>query len=283
MQFVLFSLTAYGCVQVLASWSRYAALGMGTQLVVREFIPAALVTVSLIGLWRTRRWGLILALIVDGAFCAQTLWFLVEFATVARNARLLASNLWEFAALAVLLSRPVRGYFLGRNAVPPSAATSLVGAQSGAHQARKPLRILIYFAVAVVATCVFTAFTLALFIGQKSGGGRGFLVILYLGFTTGCVASFLFALILTLLARKLGPTRLWLWLLLGGSLAPSLIFVLALLGNVLALLGNRYSGPGPLSFVLWGPQSLLQVWWLTPPTGVFTAWICYAMYPWSFQ
>jgi hypothetical protein len=27
----------------------------------------------------------------------------------------------------------------------------------------------------------------------------------------------------------------------------------------------------------------LQVWWLTLPAGVFTAWICYAIYPWGFS
>jgi hypothetical protein len=96
LQFVLLSLTAYGCVQVLALWSRYAASGMGAQLAVRVFFPAAMIAVSLIGLWRTRRWGWILALVADGALCAQTLWFLLDYAPRAvRNARWLAFNIWE--------------------------------------------------------------------------------------------------------------------------------------------------------------------------------------------
>jgi hypothetical protein len=175
LQLVLLSLTAYGCVQVLALWSRYAPSGMGAQLAVRVFFPAAMVAVSLIGLWRTRRWGWILALVADGALCTQTLWFLLDYATRAvRNARWLAFNIWEFAALAILLYRPVRDHFLQRNRVPRKATTPLVHAESGVHQAGKLLRILVYFSVAVVAVCVVTAFSLALFMGQKNGGSRGF-------------------------------------------------------------------------------------------------------------
>ena len=236
-----------------------------------------MVAVSLIGLWRTRRWGWILALVADGALCAQTLWFLLDYSTRAvRNARWLAFNIWEFAALAVLLYRPVRDHFLQRNRVPRKATTPLVRAESGVDQAGKLLRILVYFAVAVVAACVVTVFSLAIFMGQKNGGSRGFALFLYVSLMTGGVASFLFILILTLVARKLGPARLWLWLLLGGLLAPGLIFVLASIGKM-------YGGAGPFNFVFWGPETLLQVWWLTLPAGVFTAWICYAIYPWGFS
>jgi hypothetical protein len=277
LQLVLLSLTAYGSVQVLALWSRYAASGMGAQLAVRVFFPAAMVAVSLIGLWRTTRWGWVLALVADGALCAQALWFLLDYATRAvRNARWLAFNIWEFAALAVLLCRPVRDHFLQQNRIPRKATTPLVRAESGVGQAGRLLRILVYFTVAVLSACVVTAFSLALFMGQKNGGSRGFGLFLYLGLVTGCVASFLFILILTLVARKLGPGRLWLWLLLGGLLAPSLIFVLAFIGKM-------YGGAGPFNLVFWGPQTLLQVWWLTLPAGVFTAWICYAIYPWGFS
>jgi len=250
---------------------------MGAQLAGRVFFPAAMVAVSLIGLWQTRRWGWILALVADAALCAQTLWFLLDYATFAiRNARWLAFNTWEFAALAVLLHRPVRDHFLQRNRVPREATTPLVRAEGGVDQAGKLLRILVYFAIAVVAACVVTAFSLALFMGQKNGGSRGFALFFYFGLMTGSVASFLFTLILTLVARKLGSARLWLWLLLGGLLAPCLIFVLAFIGKM-------SGGAGPFNFVFWGPATLLQVWWLTLPPGVFTAWICYAIYPWGFS
>ncbi len=139
LQFVLLSLTAYGCVQVLALWSRYAASGMGAQLAVRVFFPAAMVAVSLIGLLRTRGWGWILALVADGALCAQTLWFLLDYARAIRNARWLAFNIWEFAALAVLIYRPVRDHFLQRNRVPHKATTPLVRAESGVDQTGKLL------------------------------------------------------------------------------------------------------------------------------------------------
>jgi len=43
------------------------------------------------------------------------------------------------------------------------------------------------------------------------------------------------------------------------------------------------SAVGFLNPIFWGPATLFEVWWLTPPIGVFTAWICYAMYPWAFE
>ena len=52
---------------------------------------------------------------------------------------------------------------------------------------------------------------------------------------------------------------------------------------VLASIGKMYGGAGPFNFVFWGPETLLQVWWLTLPAGVFTAWIYYAIYPWGFS
>lgn len=265
LQLVLVSLSAYGCIQAVLFLSRYASSGMGTQLLFRIFIPAIVATVSLIGLWRSRRWGWGLALIVDGAMCAQFLWFLLnDSSAVTRHPGVLAFSIWEFAALAVLLCRPVREHFLGQHTRIPT----LLG------QAGKPLRWVVYFSTATVSTCVVTAFLLTVFMGQKNagnGGIRGFAVYLLIGLMTGCVASFLFALILTLLARKLGPMRLWSWLLPGAAIAPALIVVLAIIGN---------HGPGLLNLIFWGPQVLVQVWWLTPPAGVFTGWICYVIYPW---
>ena len=225
LQFLLFSLSAYSCVRVLASWSQYAALGIGLQLAIRVFAPAAMRTVSLIGLWRNRRWGWIVALIANVALCAQVLWFLLDYAAwTIRNPRWLALDVLDFAALVVLLYKPVWDHFLGQNRISPRAIPP-VGVQGGTYQTVQSLRILVYFAVTVVATCFVAAFSLALFMGQKNGGSRAFVLILYFGFVTGSVASFLFTLVLTLLVRKLGPARRWLWLLLGASLAPALIFV----------------------------------------------------------
>lgn len=194
-----------------------------------------------------------------------------------RNPRYGLACIWSLrvAALAVLLYRPVRGHFLGQNGGPRKATLPLARV-SRASQAGKPLRILLYFTVAVVASCVATAFSLAVFVGQKNGGSRGFVLFLYFGLTTGCAASFLFALILTLLVRKFDPSRLWLWVLLGGSLAPCLIFALA-------LIGRWFFVAGPFTLIFWAPETLFQVWWLTPPTGIFTAWVCYTMHPRVFS
>lgn len=231
-------------------------------------------TVSLIGLWHRKRWGWGLALIVDGTMCAQFLWVLLNYPSVATRGVFLSLNIWEFAALAVLLYRPVREHFLEQHArthtVPRVPIQSLQG------QGGNPLRWVAYFCVAVASTCVVTAFSFTVFMGQKNpsnGGSRGFVVFLYVGLLTGCVASFLFALTLTLLARKLGPMRLWPWLLFGGTLAPGLIWILAFIGTL----------GGPLYGLLYGPLVLVQVWWLTPATGVITGWICYVMYPWCLS
>lgn len=254
----------------------YTASGKAAELVIRVFVPAVMAAASLIGVWRTKRWGWILALITDAALCLQGLWFLLDYARFAiRNTAWLAYDLCEFAALAVLLYRPVRGHFLGQNGGLRKATMPLARV-SRASQAGKPLRILLYFTVAVVASCVATAFSLAIFMGQKNGGSRGFVLFLYFGLTTGCAASFLFALILTLLVRKFDPSRLWLWVLLGGSLAPCLIFALA-------LIGRWFFVAGPFNLIFWAPETLFQVWWLTPPTGIFTAWVCYTMHPWVFS
>lgn len=273
---VLVLLTGYVSVQVLASWPRYAASGKAAELVIRVFVPTVMATVSLVGLWRTKRWGWILALITDVALCLQDLWFLLDYARFAiRHAASLAYNLCEFAALAVLLSRPVQIHFAGRNAGPHNATIPPVPVPRGS-QSGKPLRVLLYFTVAVVATCLATAFSLAIFMGQKNGGSRGFVVFLCFGLTTGCAASFLFALILTLLVRKFDPSRLWLWVLFGGLLAPCLIFALALVGGL-------FVRAPAFNLIFWAPQTLFQVWWLTPSTGIFTAWVCYMMHPWAFS
>lgn len=268
---VLFSLSS--CILLLSLLTQHATWETISQALYRGFIPGAMATVSLVGLWRTRSWGWRLALLADGIMCLQILWFLLNYPTVLlRHPRLFAFNIWEFAAPAVLLYRPVRDYFLRQH--PARDTVARVAAQRRGGQAGKPLGLVIYFAVAVISTCVVTAFSLAVFMGQKdpgSGGFKLFLLFLYFALMTGCGASFLFALILTLLVRKLDPTRLWPWLLLGGSLAPGLIFVLAFIGFHL--------GPGPWNVVLLGPETLLRGWWLTAPIGVVTGWICYTMYP----
>jgi hypothetical protein len=272
LQLVLSSLSVYACIQAFLFLSRHTASRMVPPPLFRDFI-AATTTVSLIGLWRTKRWGWGLALIAAGTMCVQFLWFLLDYPTVViRFPSFLAFNIWQFAALAVLLYRPVREHFVEQRA--RSYTLPLVPTENLQHQTGKPLHWVVYFCVAVVSTCVLTAFSLALFMGQKhpgNGGSRGFALYLVLGLVNGSVASFLFALFLTLLARKLGPTRPWPWLLLGGTLAPVLILIFAFIGNYLGQ---------PFYSVFWGPVVLLQIWWLTPPTGVITGWICYLMYPW---
>lgn len=270
LQTVLTAVSVYTCVQILAFWSHYAA--MHTQLLVREIVPASILAVSLIGLWNDKSWGWILALVADGILCAETLWFILNYPGLARSSRFLAFNILEFAAVAVLPYTPVRDHFFRRQ--PSPATTYQVRLQNSASLARKWVRIVIYFAMAILATCACTAFSLAVFLGQKSGGEKGFLLLVLVGITTGGVASLLFALMLTAVSRRFGSTRVWVWLLFGALLAPGSIVTLGALG--------RFLDVGVLHFVFWGPAALVQVWWLTAPTGIITGWICYLMYPWAY-
>jgi len=286
LQAVLFSLAAYECVQVLALSSQYAALGMNVQLGIRVFLPAVLMATSLIGLWNNRRWGWILALVADGALCVQDLWSLLDYPIVAspRTGAWIFFNVWDFIAFALLLFQPVRSHFLRRETTVSTATLSPRRVQDRLELTVGPVRVLIYFTVAVVATCVVTAFSVTVFIGQKSGGGRGFLVLLLFAFLNGSAASLIFAVILTLTARKLGPSRLSLWLMLGGSLAPAITIALGMLGWIfmLASMHGTNSVSPFFGYIAFAPAVLIQVGWLLPPIGVFTAWVCYSMYPWAF-
>jgi len=271
LQSVFTAIALYSCVQILASWSRYG--GMHTQLLAREFVPASILAVSVVGLWSDKSWGWILALVADCTICADVLWFTLNYPGPARNPHFpLAFNIVEFAAVAALTHSPVREHFLKRQ--PRPTITSQVGVQGSASQIPKWVRIVIYFAVAAMVTCAVTAFSLAVFMGPKNGGNKGFLLFLLFGITTGGVASLLFVFVLTAAGRQFGSTRLWVWLLFGASLAPCLIVTLGVL--------ERFLVARMLYFVFWGPATLIQVWWLTPPTGVVTGWICYLMYPWAY-
>jgi hypothetical protein len=137
----------------------------------------------------------------------------------------------------------------------------------------------------VAATCVVTTVSLAVTLGEKAGGSRGFLFLLIIDFEFGGAASFLFVVILTVAARLLGPARLATWLIAGALLAPGLVLGFGLLAKAL-LMGNGPQATGPLSLLInmlfTGPMYLFQVWWLAIPAGVVTSFLCYQMYPWVF-
>jgi len=277
-QGVILLSSAWGCLQILTAWPRYAAYhSQIVPVVSRELIQTLAVGVSLFGLWRGKFWGWLLAVLVDGAMCFQTLSFFLQYgARVGLNPRLIGFSVWDFIALGVLLHHTVRTLFLGpgrgRPLQPqphaPAARISGVG---------KVLRVVVYFAVAVIATCTVTAFSLSLMFGEKLGGPRGFIFILYMGFLIGSFASFLLALALTLAARRFGPTKWWVWLLLGASVAPALEIAMLLL--VRQFQGSNVAGVG---YLLGGPAYLNSAPWLVIPGGLVTALICYEMYPWTF-
>jgi hypothetical protein len=278
LQLVLVLLSAEGFIDALGAWSKYPAQDTRLQLVIFDFIPDTMAAVSLLGLWRAEPWGWWFAVLADGVFCAPALWFLLNYGGfVFRYPRVLVFDVLDVAALTILLYRPVKNHFLGRNGVRRRATTTPGSVQPRrVRRTVKPQRILAYFAGAVTATCVATAFLLAVCMGQKNGGSRGFILFLYYGFIIGSLAAFLFAVALTLLVRKLGSGRLWLWLVAGGVLAPGLSLALG-------LIGIAFFATGIVGVALRGPVYLLQAWWLTILPGVFTGLICYTMYPWTFE
>ena len=300
------ALTAWGFLNLLLWWPRYGQYGQrATELLLlalgRTTLEAVAAAIAFLGLWRARRWGWILAVLTDATMCLLTLSSLVQYSAVLlHNFRWLAFSLWDFVAITVLLHHPVRTYFLTRtdslsrvtvrgtdHSVQARSYPGLSTSPSGAapkeiHWVERGMRISFYFIAAVVVTCSIMALLLSLWMGQKAGGGGGgrFLFVLWVGFSIGSAASFLFAVLLTLAARALGPGRLWAWLLTGALLAPGLTLGMGALGAKLAASQPRDGRILGLFFT--GPLWLFQVWWLTIPAGVVAAFLCCQMYPWAF-
>jgi hypothetical protein len=286
LQCVVFLTGVWSAGQMLVSWPRYAAYG--TQMIphmARSIIEAILLGISLLGLWRSKRWGWLLSLLVDAANCFLYLYYAMGYPRLLLNLRYLAFNIWEFAAVAVLLHLPVRAYFQGKRDLCVSSAPPgrIPIAEISALQ--RSFRGLVYFVVAVVATCIVTAFSLTVMMGDKAGGGGGFLFLLIIGFEIGSAASFLFVVLLTVAARGFGPARLGVWLIAGGLFAPGLILGMGLVVKTF-LMRSGPLGTGPLNILIeilfTGPAYLFQVWWLAIPAGIVTSFLCYQMYPWAF-
>jgi len=297
-------LTAWGCLYLLLLWPRYGQYGQrATEVLLlalgRTTLEAVAAAIAFLGLWQARRWGWILAVLTDATMCLFTLSSLVQHSAVLlRNFRWLAFSLWDFVAIAVLLHHPVRRYFLTRtdslssvtvrgtdDSVKARSYPALSTSPSGAapkkiHRVERCMRISFYFLAAVVVICSIMALLLTMWMGQKAGGGGGFLFVLLVGFSIGSGASFLFAALLTLAARALGPGRLWGWLLAGALLAPGLTLGMGALGAKIA--ASQPEEGRILGLFLTGPLWLFQVWWLTIPAGVAAAFLCCQMYPWAF-
>lgn len=249
----------------------------------RSIVEAMLLAISLIGLWQSKRWGWLLAVSLDAAICILCLRPMIQFPRLILDARLWAFNIWEFAAFVVLIHLPVREFFRSDGKWPVSAAPAERAAEREIHGFGRSLRVLVYFVATIVATCFVTTLALALWLGEKAGGSRGFLFLLLIGLEIGSFASFLFGLILTLIARKLGPTKLSIWLAAGVLLAPGLVLGLGLLAmlmsHVTVVTGLVSTSLGVL---LMGPMYLFQAWWLSIPAGIVTSFLCYQIYPWAF-
>lgn len=145
LQSVVSLLSVWSAGQMLISWPRYAAYG--TQMIpqlVRSIVEAILLGVSLVGLWRSKRWGWLLGLLVDAAICLLYLYYAMGYPRLILNPRYLALNIWEFAAFAVLLHLPVRAYFQGKRDLPGPGCLPI--AEINAMQ--RSFRGLVYFVVA---------------------------------------------------------------------------------------------------------------------------------------
>lgn len=290
LQGMVFLATLWSSLRVLSLWSKFApqaplALFRALSLSSVEAVASG---IALAGLWQSKRWGWILGVTADAAMCLFTLSNLVQYSTLLlRNPRWFAFSVWDFAALAVLLHRPVRAYFLGQMDLPQQmTAQGTNYATKGAeprevHWIERGLRVLVYFVAAMCVTCFVTTFSLLLQLGQKAGGVRGFAVMLVFGFVLGSGPSFLFTLLLTITARIFRPFRLWAWLLWGALLPPGLVLGMGTAASRLDSGGNG-AGARILAVFFTGPMWLFQAWWLTIPAGLIAAFVCFQLFPWAF-
>jgi len=214
-----------------------------------------------------------------------------------RNPRWLAFSIWDFAAIAVLLHRPVRTYFLGKTDLPQRVTGQGTGhdvkARAYLGPASSPrgvepievnwiercMHVFLYFIAAVSVTCVVTSLSVALLLGQKAGGGRGFLFLVVLGFMIGSGPCFVFALLLTRAARIFGTSRLGVWLVAGVLLAPSLTLGM---GELVSKMAASQQAGAIVGAFFTGPLWLFQVWWLTIPAGLIGAFVCFQIFTWGF-
>jgi hypothetical protein len=286
LQCVVFLISVWSAGQMLVSWPRHASYAaQWIPHIVRSIVEATLLGISLLGLWRSKQWGWLLGVLVDAASCVLYLYYVMGYPRLLLNPRYLALNIWEIAAFAVLRHQPVRAYFQGKSDLPASTALPVRAPVAEMSALQRSFRGLVYFVVAVASTCIVTAFSLTMMMGDKAGGFRGFLFLLLIGVEIGSAASFLFVVLLTVAARGFGPGRLGVWLLAGMLFAPGLILGMGLLGKTF-LSGSGPQGTGPLIVLLniffTGPAYLFQVWWLAIPAGIVTSFLCCQMYPWTF-
>ena len=296
LQGVVFLVCVWSCLDLLFLWPKYAPRAEQAllQALMRATVEALASGIAFAGLWGSKRWGWILAFLTDATMCLFTLSSLIHYsAPLLRNPRWLASSVWDFAAIAVLLHQPVRAHFLsqmpqhmiaqgmgyaGKARTYPGLGPSPKGAEPRErYWVERSVRVLFYFVAAVAAACFVTTFSVMFQLGEKAGAGRGFVLLLLFGFALGSGPSFLFALLLTLAARVFGPSRLWAWLLVGALLAPSLILGMGALASK-----TPASQKGILGFFFTGPLWLFQGWWLTIPAGLIAAFLCFQMFPWAF-
>jgi hypothetical protein len=110
-------------LSVLTSGSFYTFNGANSlSIAIFMLVPAATIGASLVGLWRFREWGWMMAVFVDGLYCALTLLGFSEFGV---------STVWKFAGFVALFLRPVRTHFLGQKEFQ-GLAVPLQGISDGA-------------------------------------------------------------------------------------------------------------------------------------------------------
>lgn len=276
---VVFLVMVWSCLNLLFLWPRYAQRAEHALILamVRSTVEAAAAGVAFWGLSRSKTWGWILAVLTEATLCLLTLSNLIQYPTeFLRNARWLALSVWDFAAIAVLLHRPVREFFLGKRDLPQHAPAQ--GTVREINWPERCARVISYFLVAVIVACVAAAFSITLMMGTKAGGARGFLLFVYFGLLIGWGPSLLFAMLLTFAMRMIGPGRLGAWLLAGLLLAPGLTLALGALASK-----TGAAQQGLLGYFLYGPLWLFQGWWLTIPGGMVTAFFCFQLFPWAFR
>lgn len=285
LQALLFTLALWTIFQLLtlahhASYSTTIA-----NYLLRSLVEAILLGVSFVGLWRSKRWGWVLAVLVDGFMCVMDLSvFITTPFLLTQYRRIFAYQIWDYATLVVLLNHSVRCHFGNQSALRRVSAAQVREPARETVLSNRRLRIVIFFVAAATVTCAVTAFSVALLLSRKQPvGGRVFLFLFLIAIGIGGLSALLFTAIMTFVVRKLNPALLSLWILIGGLLAPGMIFGLAILMGLFSHPGTHVSPILSLLMPLCGGASyLVQVWWLGFPIGMITAFTCYQMYPWSF-
>lgn len=263
LQSIAFALAVWGTVQMLFLWPRLATHGVRmAPIVARSLAEAVMFGISLVGLWKAKRWGWSLAVAANCIPCFLILSSVFPFPGVwLRSPQFIVIASLDFISLGILLHHSVRRHFWSKKDAPTRPSGRGLQTVREINWAQRSFLLLIYFVLSSLAAWMVLAFSWAVMMGTKVGGWPGFFYLLVIFFPLGGAVAFIFVLVVTLIVRMLDASRLAPWLLVGGGLALGMISL------------TMVSRAGTVSWPI-----LL----LASATGIVSAFICYLLYPWGW-